>query len=541
MFLHERQAINTDVLVIGGGGAGLRAAIAAAQKGAKVLLASYSRAGYSNNTAIAAGYMCVVTNSDDSIQAYIRDVLSAGCFINNRKLVELLAVGSISRVHDLEQLGVSFARKHGELIVTSVPGHSYPRRVFASNKGLGFTIPLRVKAESVGVNFLEGVLITRLINREAIKGAIGINNKGVLFVIEAKSVVIATGGLGQTYLNTSNAARASGAGYAIAYEAGATLQDMEMVQFYPTATIEGNTKQIILYEFIVGEEGAVIKNSKGEDILQRYGLIDSANMTRDKLSQAMMNEIMEGRHINGSLILDLSKISDVALNRVQQLLPKQVRAHSRSSVLMTPVAHFQMGGISIDDSCRTSIDGLFAAGEVCGGTHGANRLGGNSLTEIFVFGEKAGRKAAEEVTKRRKSGILEKEIDTEYQRLNSLSINRGDCQPNELKSELKTIMWGKAGIIRNRQSLNEALVDIERIRKSLTKTMVTGTKDLLDNIITGNMLTVSEMVVRSALMRNESRGAHFRVEYPEQYDEQWLGNVIISKKHQAMTMSNTKV
>jgi fumarate reductase (CoM/CoB) subunit A len=425
--------------------------------------------------------------------------------------------------------------------VTSVPGHSYPPRVFASNKGLGFTIPLRVKAESVGVNILEGVLITRLINREAIKGAIGINNKGVLFVIEAKSVVIATGGLGQTYLNTSNAARASGAGYAIAYEAGATLQDMEMVQFYPTATIEGNTKQIILYEFIVGEEGAVIKNSKGEDILQRYGLIDSANMTRDKLSQAMMNEIMEGRHINGSLILDLSKISDVALNRVQQLLPKQVRAHSRSSVLMTPVAHFQMGGISIDDSCRTSIDGLFAAGEVCGGTHGANRLGGNSLTEIFVFGEKAGRKAAEEVTKRRKSGILEKEIDTEYQRLNSLSINRGDCQPNELKSELKTIMWGKAGIIRNRQSLNEALVDIERIRKSLTKTMVTGTKDLLDNIITGNMLTVSEMVVRSALMRNESRGAHFRVEYPEQYDEQWLGNVIISKKHQAMTMSNTKV
>jgi len=541
MFPNEWQKINTDVLVIGGGGAGLMAAIAAAQKGSKVLLASYSRVGYSNNTAIAAGYMCVVTKPDDSMQAYFRDVMSAGCLINNRKSVELLAVGAINQIYDLEQLGVSFVREDGELAVASVPGHSYPRRVFVVNKGLGFTIPLRVKAESLGVSFLEGVLITRLIKGESIKGAMGINNKGVLFVIEAKAVVIATGGLGQLYSNTSNAARATGDGYALAYKAGATLQDMEMVQFYPTATTIGTTKQVLLYEFIVGEEGAFIRNSKNEDIIQKYGLTNPMNRTRDKLARAMMTEIIEKRHIGGSLLLDLSNTSDKALNRIQQYLPKQVRTHSRNNVMMTPVAHFQMGGISIDDNCRTSIDGLFAAGEVCGGTHGANRLGGNSLTEIFVFGGKAGRKAGEEFMKRRKSGITEKEIDTECQSIHSLSSNRGDCQLNELKSELKTIMWGKAGIIRNRQSLNEALVDIKRISESLNKTMVMGPKDLLDIIILGNMLTVSEMVVRSALMRNESRGAHFRVDYPQQNNEQWLSNVIVSKKHQAIILSNTKI
>jgi len=541
MVLQEQQRIDTDVLIIGGGGAGLRAAIAAAQKGTRVLLVSYSRAGYSNNTAIAAGYMCVVIDPDDSPQAYTRDVISAGCFVNNRKLVELLAVGSVSQVRDLEQLGVTFVRKDGEPAVGSVPGHSYPRCVFAVNKGLGFTLPLRLKAKALGVNFLEGVFITKLVNRGAIKGAIGINNRGVLFIIEAKAVILATGGLGQLFLNTSTALGTSGNGYALAYEAGTTLQDMEMVQFYPTATTEGTIKQIILYEFIVGKEGAIIRNSDGEDILNRYGLKDPGSMTRDRLARAMMNELIEGRHVKGALMLDLSSLSDDALNRIQQLLPKRVSAPSMSNIFITPVAHFQMGGISIDNNCRTGIDGLFAAGEVCGGIHGANRLGGNSLTEIFVFGEKAGMRAAEEVIKRRKLGIVEKEIDAERQRLSSLSSNRGDGRLNEIKFELKNTMWHKSGIIRSCQSLSEALVDIERLRKSLNKTIIRGPKDLLDTIRLNNMLTVSEIVVRSALMRTESRGAHFRVDYPEENNQQWISNLVTSKKSQAINISTIKV
>jgi fumarate reductase (CoM/CoB) subunit A len=541
MVIREQQRINTDVLIIGGGGAGLRAAIAAAQKGSRVLLVSYSKTGYGNNTAIAFGYMCSVINPEDSIQAYVRDTISAGCLINNRKLVELLAVGSVSQVRDLEQLGVTFVKKDGELEVGSFPGHSYPRNISAVNKGLGFTVPLRVKAEALGVSFLEGASITKLVNEGAIKGAIGINNKEVLFVIEAKAVVIATGGLGHLYSNSSNAVQATGDGYALAYEIGAALQDMEMVQFYPTATTEGNVKKIVLYESIVAKEGAIIRNSEGEDILQRYGLNDPRSMTRDRLTRIIMNELVEGRHINGSLMLDLSNLSYDALNRVQQLLPKRVKMPSRNSVSIAPVAHFQMGGISIDDNCRTGIDGLFATGEVCGGIHGANRLGGNSFTEIFVFGEKAGIKAAEEALKRRKSGIPKKEVDAECQRLNLLTSNRGDCRLNEIKSELKNTMWRKSGIIRSRQSLNEALVDIKRLRKSFDKIIVGESKDLLDAIRINNMLTVSEIVVHSALMRDESRGAHFRTDYLEQNDQHGISNVVISKKNQAINIRATKV
>ena len=541
MVLQEQQRIDTDVLIIGGGGAGLRAAIAAAQKGAKVLLVSYSRAGYGNNTAIAFGYMCVVINPDDSIEAYMQDTISSGCLINNRKLVELLAVGSVNQIRDLEQLGITFVAKDGEIAVNLVPGHSYPRNISAVNKGLGFTVPLRAKAEALGVKFLEGVSITKLVNGAAIKGAIGINNKGVPFVIDAKAVIVATGGLGQVYSSSSNAISATGDGYALAYEIGAALQDMEMVQFYPTATTEGKVKKIVLYESIVAKEGAIIRNSDGEDILQRHGLTDPRSMTRDRLARIVMNELIEGRHIEGSLMLDLSNLSYDALNRVYQILPKRVKITSTNNVSITPVAHFQMGGIRIDDNCRTGIDGLFAAGEVCGGTHGANRLGGNSLTEIFVFGEKAGIKAAEEAMKKRKSSITEKEIDAECQRLSLLASNRGDCKLNEIESELKNTMLRKSGIIRSCQSLNEALVDIEQCRKNFDKAMVRGPKDVLDAIRLNNMLTVSEIIVRSALMRNESRGAHFRTDYPEQDDQQGISNVVISKKQQAINILTVEV
>lgn len=541
MILQEQQRIDSDVLIIGGGGAGLRAAIAASQKGTRVLLVSHPRAGYGNNTAIAFGYMSVVINPDDSTQAYMKDTISAGCLINNRKLVESLAVGSVNQVRDLEQLGITFVKKDGQLAVNLVPGHSYPRTIAAVNKGLGFTVPLRVKAEALGVKFLEGVSITKLVNGAAIKGAIGINNKGVHFVIEAKAVILATGGLGQLYANSSNAISATGDGYALAYEIGAFLQDMEMVQFYPTATTEGNVKKIVLYESIVAREGAIIRNSDGEDVLQRHGLTDPRSMTRDRLARIVMNELIEGRHIEGSLMLDLSNLSSDALNRVQQILPKRVKTHSRNNVLVTPVAHFQMGGITIDDNCRTGIDGLFAAGEVCGGIHGANRLGGNSLTEIFVFGEKAGIKAAEEALKRRNPGILKKEIDAECKRLSLLANNRGDCRLNEIESELKNVMLRKSGIIRSRQSLNEALVDIEQCRKYFDKAMVRGPKDVLDAIRLNNMLTVSEIIVRSALMRNESRGAHFRADYPEQDDQKGIIKVVIRKKNQAMNIRSVKV
>jgi succinate dehydrogenase/fumarate reductase flavoprotein subunit len=528
--------VNTDVLVIGGGGAGLRAAIAAAQSGARVLMVSQSRVGYGNNTAIAFGNMCAIVTPEDSPQAYLKDTILAGRYINDPRLVALLADKSANQVSDLEHLGVSFVRKEGELEIGLVPGHSYPRRVSAVKKGLGFSLPLRATAEAIGVSFLEGIFITKLVNEGGIRGAIGIDIDGVTFVIEAKAVILAAGGLGQVYLNTTNAASTTGDGYALAYETGAVLQDMEMVQFYPTATVEGTTKQIVLYEFIVHQAGGIIRNIDGEDVLEKYGLNNPGIMTRDRLARAMMTELVEGRDTGGALAMDLSNIKRDVVGKVQSLLPKRAQTSQANSIPVAPAAHFQMGGIRIDDACKTSIDGLFGAGEVCGGVHGANRLGGNSLTDIFVFGERAGMKAASWALEQPQTSISEPLIKAECKRLLSIANNTGKNRLQEIRHRLKSTMWLKSGIIRSNQSLSEALADIEQLRHHLVSAQITEVGGLIKAVKIRNMINVSEMIIRSALLRTESRGAHFRTDYPEKNDERWLGNIYIRKGKQNMLL-----
>ena len=536
MVLKETQKINTDILVIGGGGAGLRAAIAAVQKGARVLLVSHTSVGYGNNTAIAAGKMCVVIDPADSPQTYLDDVLTAGCFINNGRLVEILSEGSAHQVHDLEQLGVKFFSRNGGPVVGSVPGHSYPRCVSTETRGIGYTRPLRAKAQTLGVNFLEELFITKLVVDNEIKGAIGIDPKGVLFIIEAKAVILATGGLGQLYLNTTTAVRTSGDGYALAYEVGAWLRDMEMVQFYPTALNEGVSKPIVLYEFGLDKLGGIIRNGMGEDILRRHGLNDPIIRTRDRISIAMMTELTEGRGSNGTLFMDLSSASGEA-EQINKLLPKRAHKCDLSRIPVAPAAHFQMGGIRIDSDCKTGINSLFAVGEVSGGVHGANRLGGNSLTEIFVFGERAGIAAASEARGKSRASIGEKEISYERQRLQSI-CQSGGYRLEETLNQLKSTMWYKAGIIRTKNILNEALIEIEQLKQNLDRASIRGIKDLVDAVRLRNMVTVSEMVVRSALIRTESRGAHFRTDYPEENHEQREHNVVLHKTSEGMVVTH---
>lgn len=538
MDLLAPKQMNTDVLVIGGGGAGLRAAIAAAKHGVKVVLVSQSRAGYGNNTAIAAGNMCVVIKPEDSPEAYLKDTISAGRFINDQKLVELLAEGSTQQVFELAQLGIAFRRNDGELIVSAVPGHSYHRCVAAVKKGVGFTLPLRAASVACGVELVEGMLVTRLIGEGRIQGAIGIDVDGNVFVINSKAVVLASGGLGQLYSRTSTATGTTGDGYALAYEAGASLQDMEMVQFYPTGTAAGAKSQIILYEFIVGQMGGTIRNAIGEDILEKYGLRDPSHMTRDRLARAMMTELIRGRDIQGALALDLSNVPKEAMRQVQDLLPTRIRASDKVTLSVTPVAHFQMGGIKIDEDCSTSLPGLFAAGEVCGGVHGANRLGGNSLTEIFVFGKRAGLSAASKALETPPAKIRLKQIEPELQRIRTLVSQDGECLLEDGLRQIKRTMWLKAGIIRSDTSLSEALVDLQQIRYGLGKARVTGPRQLIEAIRLANMVTVAEMIIRSALLRTESRGAHYRTDYPEENNGQWLSNIVICKKDDAMVLES---
>jgi fumarate reductase (CoM/CoB) subunit A len=249
----------------------------------------------------------------------------------------------------------------------------------------------------------------------------------------------------------------------------------------------------------------------------------------------MMTELVEGRGSNGALFMDLSSASGEA-EKIKKLLPKRAHRCDISRISVAPAAHFQMGGIRIDRDCETGINGFFAVGEVSGGVHGANRLGGNSLTEIFVFGERAGIAAASEVTKRSMGSIGEKEVSAERQRLQSM-WQSGNYRIAEMLPQLKSTMWYKSGIIRNETTLNEALTEIEQFRQNLGKLQVSGVKDLVDAVRLRNMVTVSEMVVRSALLRTESRGAHFRTDYPEENTEQGQHNVVLHKTSAGMVVN----
>ncbi|MFC1977892.1 FAD-binding protein [Chloroflexota bacterium] len=523
--LKNIQTINADVLVIGGGGAGLRAAIATRQRGVDVLLTSESPVGFKNNTAIAGGIIAASSiwkGAGDSPEAHLEDTLSGGRFINDRDLVSTMTRGTRQQVYDLTEFGVSFMRsEEGEMLASKRPGHSYPRHVSAS-KGHNITRPMRQYAASIGVQFLEGIMVTRLIQTEGtVVAALGIDNKGNMLVIRTKSTILTTGGAGQIYLRTSNAIGLTGDGYALAYEAGTTLRDMEFVQFLPTAGGERGNKQCF-YEGLI-KIGATIRNSLGEDIIKKYGIDSYFSLTRDIIPIIVMKEISEGRGIEGNVIFDFTTIPAEEIRRP----PGRGLTSGKVDPVRMPVAptaHHFMGGIKINEKCETGIKGLYAAGEVCGGVHGSNRLNGNALADTFVFGTIAGNQAASLATRTKKIMSGQSEIKTEVERLRDLASSGGSESLYQLQQTLKQTMWDKASVIRDRQNLEEALNEIEVIRERLALVSITNHQELRQSVKLANMLTVSEMVCRSALTRTESRGAHYRSDYPKE-DERWLKTI----------------
>jgi aspartate oxidase len=286
--------------------------------------------------------------------------------------------------------------------------------------GVGFTLPLRAYAASLGVNFAEDVLITRLLVEDGVVvGAVGLGGDGQPYAFPARSTILACGGLGHIFLNTNNAAGITGDGYALAYDVGASLADMEFVQFYPTA-LGKRGGRTLLYEALVFRAGAVIKNSLGEDITERYGLKDPATMTRDRVSRAVMQEIVEGRGV----ALDLSPIPPEHLESLRFLLPARTPPQKRQFPV-SPTTHHAMGGVRIDTEAHTEVEGLFAAGEVCAGMHGANRLAGNAITEIWVMGAIAGRVAAERAKRMAATPLAEPQAGVEVERLEGLGSSSG--------------------------------------------------------------------------------------------------------------------
>ena len=537
------DTISCDVLIVGGGGAGIRAAIAAREKGADVVIVSKSRVGYGNNTFISKGVFAAATGwrtSSDNPEVHMKDIIEAGRLINNKRLVKRVTEGSPEQINFLEKCGAKFARKNGKIRVTHTPGHSYPRHVAGEHHtGSDFIIPLRKFARKRGVRFVERVFITRLFTSMGRIAAItGIDHEGRFLSIIANCVVIATGGFSQVYLHNNNAAGMTGDGLALAYDLGLPLRDMEFVQFYPTA-LGKRGNRLLLYEALIFDVKAILRNSMGEDIISKYGLNDHLKMTRDRLSRAIMREILDGRDLSEGVILDLSTVHETDLKRVSHLLP-QIKNGERKELIVSPTTHFTMGGVEINEDAETAVQGLFAAGEVCSGVHGANRLGGNALAEVFTMGAIAGENAAKKALTVHRTQFPEDEIYAEKRRIESL-YSEGQTNSKELRLALRETMWNNAGILRNKGGMEEALKKIKELSSSIPDLSIKDTVALIKSIELRNMFLVSEMVCRAALKRTESRGAHYREGYSEEDNNNWLKNIVIHKEGSEMKLETIPV
>ena len=543
--LNEVIDQQTDVLIIGGGGGGLRAAISARQNGAEVLLVSKSRAGFGNNTAIARGGFAAAggwRETRDNATVHADDTLRSGRFINNPRLVQVLAEGSVQQVYDLESFGVNLSRMEGTYRLGHVPGHTYPRNVSCvEHIGTGISVPMRRHAMSLGVKLLEGIAITRLLKKGGVViGVVGIDGDGRVHSLQAKSTILATGGLGQIYQRTNNAAEATGDGYALAYEVGLPLQDMEFVQFYPTCLRRPGVMSLAAYEIMVVLAGTTIRNSLGQNILELHGLTNPLAITRDKLAQAIMQEVKAGRSYDGYVNFDLTTVPESKRDRYRDSLPKG-STYEQADLKVSPAVHYCMGGIRINERAETSLDGLYAAGEVCGGIQGANRLAGNALTDIFVFGAIAGKEAAERASKTMVPDANKQLVKEEVDRLESWLNKTGKEKVSDLIASLKKTMWDNVGAIRDEVGLKQAIAEIGELRLALDLVGVSSPKEWLQALRLDKMLTVSEMVAKSALMRKESRGAHYRSDYPEEKDPEWRCNVVVQREGKKMAISRNPV
>jgi succinate dehydrogenase/fumarate reductase flavoprotein subunit len=435
---------------------------------------------------------------------------------------------------------VSFFEKNQAIHLEQAPGHSLARHVRGKNQtGSDLILPIKRHAEKLGVRFMDKVFITRLLDSDSrIAGAVGISKEGQFRVFPAKAVILATGGFAQVYLRNNNAAGITGDGHALAFELGVPMKDMEFVQFYPTALGPfGN--RLILYEALVAKAGALLLNAEGDDITAKYEIKDPVLLTRDRLSRILMQEIKEGRDVDNGVIMDLGPIPSEILERLKHILPSGDDHQKR--LVVSPTTHFCMGGIIVNPHLETSVPGLFAAGEIVAGVHGANRLAGNALAEVFAMGGLAGKHAALRAKEWPLSSPRERSIDRERERLLSLYSEGSGRQRIDLWRALKEVMWHQAGVIRSREALEKGLAEIQDLKTAGHGASIKGPKELIRFLEFQNMLLISEMVTRAAIMRQESRGSHWREDYPEEDDEKWLSNIYIYKENHSVRLESIPV
>lgn len=516
---------------MGSGGAGLRAALEARRKGVDVILACKGKIGRSGNTPLSGAAMSVVLTEQDSIDTHIKDTLRSGNYINDANLVRILVHKGPRSVKQLKDYGVDL--RDPKERITHRPGHTYPRSLLCDYsefhprvRGLALTHPLTEECEEQGVQFLENVTIINLSKKgNRVCGAQGVTKDGSEIMISAAAIVLATGGGGQIYLRNDNSSHATGDGYILALEAGARLIDMEFVQFHPSFCHD--PANILVSSSLFGE-GATLVNSSGEQFMNKYH--KRGDMApRDVKSQAIYGEIMNGKGVNNGVYMDLSPIQNSILETEYSYLLEVFEKHGidlrKEPIIVAPTCHFFMGGIEIDTTCYTGIPGLFAVGETVGGIHGANRLAGNSLTETQVFGKIAGMNAAK-CSKNTPKDYWNQEISSKENCSSKKTLN-DSTKIDEMKLELKELMWKNASLSRSKTALTKTASQLDSLIDELDYGDLANESNSRSLFEWKSMLKTSKAVVISALKRKETRGAHMRVDYPNQ-SEEWKCHLVIS-------------
>jgi len=580
----EYQTYEHDVLVIGAGGAGLRAAIAASAAGAKVGLVCKSLLGKAHTVMAEGGVAAALANVDDrdNWMVHFADTMRGGQYVNNWRMAELHAKEAPDRVKELESWGALFDRTtDGRILQRNFGGHKYPRLAHVGDRtGLEMIRTLQDHSIHQGIDVhMECTVLQLLTDGARVTAAVGYDReRGRFRLYRAKAVVLATGGIGRAYSITSNSWEYTGDGHALAYHAGAALQDMEFVQFHPTGMIWPPSVRGILVTEGVRGEGGVLLNREGrrfmfDDIPENYRSQTADNeeegwrytqgdkaarrppelLTRDHVARCILREVREGRGSpHGGVFLDISwikrKLPDARKHIIRKLPSMYHQFKQLADIDITttamevgPTTHYIMGGIRVDgDSQGTTLPGLFAAGECAAGLHGANRLGGNSLSDLLVFGKRAGDHAARFARENRLGDVDLADVDEAIgSALAPFERDGGSdgAGPYQVQQELQTMMQTLVGIVRTETEMKRALQGIDRLKQRASLVGVTGNREYNPGWHTGldlgNLLTVSEAITRAAIDRKESRGGHFREDYPEKDPAGATYNIVIRKGEDA--------
>lgn len=539
MPIFTQKRLKTDVLIIGAGGAGMRAAIEAHTLGAKVLVVSKGEFPSGCVTATAMGAMLAPFDRQDSVERHIEDTLRGGHFLNDQRLVRLLVHQATQRALDLDRYGTEFDKADGSYALFPYTGSSVPRGVLAGDRYRGgFFKGLVNEARRLGIEVLDEVMVTELLRQgEGVSGAVGLDLKADrLLIISAKAVVIATGGAGNLYSLTTNLPCITGDGYALAFKAGAQLADMEFMQsracmIYPEA-MRGTPPPADGCVTIGGR----FYNGLCERYMRKTHPEKMELVTRAEMARCTQREITEGRQSpHGGVFGDLSGVPPAELAKFKAFLvacADEKFDPAWQPYEWAPGAHHCMGGIVINEMCETGIGGLYAAGEAETGVHGANRLAGNALTETQVFGAIAGANAARKALSASNSPEPQEQIAAITHRMSQILKRAEGSDPTETKEEIAGVMSKHVGVLRNEEGLRKAAQSFSAIRSMKIDRLFVG-KDRSCRMLsklheTENTLLIAELATQAAAMRKETRGAHNREDYPHTVGE-WSKNIVFQR------------